>query len=129
MEQQLPTVMTFGKYKGRDIKDVPLSYLRWWKSCLVESLRVSTSEIHRREEMGLTEDEELQLGTLPSFVRDNLLHRLEECGDEEDRAAIHGIIQIKFQEYSPKCRASNYGRQDHPAREEPDEIFYEDAPG
>lgn len=126
MEQQQPDVMTFGKYKGRAIRDVPLSYLRWWKSGLIENLRMCGSEIRRREEMGLTEAEELQLNTLPLCVRENLLQRLEACSDEDQRTAIHGIIQIKFQEYSPKHRASEYWEQHDES--EPEEVFHEDDP-
>lgn len=51
MEQQKPSVMSFGKYKGRNVRDVPLSYLRWWKSALIDDLRVCGVEIQRREGM------------------------------------------------------------------------------
>jgi Putative quorum-sensing-regulated virulence factor len=111
MEQQKPNVMSFGKYKRRDIRDVPLSYLRWRKSVLIDTLRVCGAEVRRREELGLTEDEELQLGILPPFVRENLLQRLEACRSDDDRASIHGMIQIKFQEYSRNANESDPWRR------------------
>jgi hypothetical protein len=123
MEQQEAPVMAFGKYKGEDVRDVPLSYLRWWKSALIESLRICGNEIRRREEMGVTEAEELQFSALPSFVRENLLERLE-AGDEDQRAEIHRMIKIKFHEYSPKPRAPEFGVQ-HPD-DEGEEVLDED---
>ena len=74
--------------------------------------------------MGLTEAQELKLSTLPPFVQENLLERLEACSDDDQRAAIHGIIQVKFQEYSPRQRPSEY--EHHQEREECEEIFHED---
>jgi len=107
-EREESVVMSFGKYKGQKIRDVPLTYLRWWKASLIDGLRLCSAEILRREEMGLTEEEELQLSTLPSWVRENLLDRLEVCSDEDQRAQIHGMIRFKFEEYSPKRHGSAY---------------------
>ena len=93
-------LMQFGKYKGQDIRDVPLTYLQWWKGQLIESLRVFGEEIRRREQMGLTPDIELQLGVLDEHVRANLLLRLEQCKDEDERADALWLIKVKYGEYS-----------------------------
>jgi hypothetical protein len=124
MEQQKASVMSFGKYKGRNIRDVPLSYLRWWKSVLIDALRVCGGEIQRREAVGLTEEIELQLSALPWHTSENLLHRLEGCTDDSERATIHGMIQMKLQEYS---RNSN-GSTNRPryAESEDEDVFEED---
>jgi hypothetical protein len=53
-------LMEFGKYRGCQIEDVPLSYLKWWKALLIESLRSCGAEICRRTDMGLTEDVQAQ---------------------------------------------------------------------
>jgi hypothetical protein len=106
MEQQKPSVMSFGKHKGRNVRDVPLGYLRWWKSNLIDSLRLCGGEIQRRKALGLTEEVELQLSALPWFTSENLLQRLEACMDEAERATVHALIEMKIQEYSRNSSTS-----------------------
>jgi hypothetical protein len=127
MEQQKPTVMSFGKYKGQNIRNVPLSYLRWWKSVLIDALRVCGAEIQRREAVGLTEEIELQLSALPWHTSENLMHRLECCTDESERTTIHGMIQMKVQEYSRNSNIS--ANRPRWAETEEEDVFEEDDAG
>ncbi len=127
MELQKASVMSFGKYKGRKIRDVPLSYLRWWKSVLIEGLRLCGGEIQRRDGMGLSEEIELQLSALPGFTSDNLLQRLEASVDEDERANVLSIIHLKFQEYSRNSDAS--ANRPHWAETEEEDVFEEDDAG
>ena len=92
--------MRFGKFKGQPIDGVPLSYLRWWKSQLIENLRDCGAEIERREAMGLTEEIETKLETLPPHVRDNLLRSLQDGQSDDERTHALWLIDVKFREYS-----------------------------
>ena len=38
--------MSFGKYKGRDINDIPLSYLRW----LIENVDILGPRVSRNDQ-------------------------------------------------------------------------------
>jgi hypothetical protein len=93
-------LMEFGKYKGHQIEDVPLSYLKWWKASLIESLRSCGAEISRRGDMGLTEDLETRLSLLPPFKRSELLERLASARNEHERNEVLWLVDQKCREYS-----------------------------
>ena len=90
----------FGKYKGLQIQDAPLSYLSWWKTALIEDLRACGEEISRRREIGLTEDVETKLSTLPDFKRSELLQRLEASQTEDETNQVLWLIGQKCREYT-----------------------------
>jgi hypothetical protein len=79
-------LMQFGKHKGLSITDVPLNYLKWWKTLMINDLKACSEEISRREDVGITEDVETKLSMLPEHIRLELLQRLFATQDEDQRA-------------------------------------------
>jgi hypothetical protein len=118
-------VIEFGKYKGRDIQDIPLTYLQWLKSTMIVDLREYSDEIRRREEMGLTPEVESRLEQLPVWVRQNLMQRLARCTDDGERATLLRLIGVKWEEYRTR-RASYFGPDWEPERDERDRDDEED---
>jgi hypothetical protein len=121
MHEQVRTAgvtMRFGRFKGQLIDSVPLGYLRWWKSQLIENLRDAGAEIERREAMGLTEEIETKLETLPLHVRDNLVRSLRGGQSDDDRTHALWLIDVKFREYAgyetavPRCHDVEHEDED-----------------